>query len=144
MRWIPPPTIGSIPGHSEIANEAAVHRCRHALSKRISDTLQKVVVGATAKDWLKWLRKDSNPADIGKCLNRLLTATYAPMPDKIKIKRKGLDVKTFIGDPATEATELLSSQSNGATRRRSPLVWEHQTQKGLSASTPQCHLIPLK
>ena len=65
---------------------SAVMRCRNILRKKIDATLGKVA-GREAKDRSKMTKKDADPTDISKCMNRLLTKTCVCMPNKIKGRR---------------------------------------------------------
>jgi hypothetical protein len=92
--WITIPDMASAK-----EQDAAAKRCRNRLRGRIKETLGKVA-GKGGKDRLKMIHRDTDPADIRKCLNRLLAESYVPMPCKVRKKRKPCD------DPATTASSV--------------------------------------
>jgi hypothetical protein len=89
---------------------AAVKRCRCSMNSRLKDRLAKAV-GKGGRDRAKMARKDSDQAETSKCLNRLLTETYVPIPDKKRKRKKqyGDTAATFSSDSSS-----LSSSSSSA------------------------------
>jgi hypothetical protein len=95
---------------------SAVMRCRNVLKNRIDDTLRKVTnhnaggLGA-GKDRAKMLF-GGDPADISKCLNRLLAEKYVCMPNKSRKKRKRDDSTVIASSSSSSSPSPSPSPSS--------------------------------